>query len=77
MNELALKLVKPGGLLCSFTCSGSMTSTSSLLPILTQAGEAAGRTLSLVKPLYAGADHPAPAASPEYAYLSGYMLCVH
>jgi 23S rRNA (cytosine1962-C5)-methyltransferase len=68
MNKLALGVVKPGGLLATFSCTG-LVSEEQFLDMLRRAGYYAGRTLQVLKVSGAGADHPFLANVPESRYL--------
>jgi 23S rRNA (cytosine1962-C5)-methyltransferase len=68
MNKLALGVVKPGGLLATFSCTG-LVSEEQFLDMLRRAGYYAGRTLQVLKVAGAGPDHPFLASVPESRYL--------
>jgi len=76
LNLLAIKLLRPGGLLFTFSCSGLVT------PELFQkvvAGAAADtrRDVQILARLGAGPDHPVLASFPEGEYLKGLVVrCV-
>ena len=57
MNKLALGVVKPGGLLATFSCTG-LVSEDEFLGMLRRAAFYAGRTVQVLKVSGAGADHP-------------------
>jgi 23S rRNA (cytosine1962-C5)-methyltransferase len=57
MNKLALGVVKPGGLLATFSCTG-LVSEEQFLDMLRRAAFYAGRTVQVLKVAGAGADHP-------------------
>ena len=57
MNKLALGVVKPGGLLATFSCTG-LVSEEQFLDMLRRAAFYAGRTVQVLKVSGAGADHP-------------------
>ena len=68
MNKLALGVVKPGGLLATFSCTG-LVSEDEFLGMLRRAAFYAGRTVQVLKVSGAGADHPFLAHVPESRYL--------
>jgi len=68
MNKLALGVVKPGGLLATFSCTG-LVSEDQFLDMLRRAAYYAGRTVQVLKVSGAGADHPWLAQVPESRYL--------
>ena len=68
MNKLALGVVKPGGLLATFSCTG-LVSEEQFLDMLRRAAFYAGRTVQVLKVAGAGADHPFMAHVQESRYL--------
>ena len=68
MNKLALGVLKPGGLLATFSCTG-LVSEEEFLGMLRRAAFYAGRTLQVLKVAGAGADHPFLAHVQESRYL--------
>ncbi len=68
MNKLALGVVKPGGLLATFSCTG-LVSEEQFLDMLRRAAFYAGRTVQVLKVSGAGADHPFLAHVQESRYL--------
>jgi 23S rRNA (cytosine1962-C5)-methyltransferase len=68
MNKLALGVVKPGGLLATFSCTG-LVSEEQFLDMLRRAAFYAGRTVQVLKVSGAGADHPFLAQVQESRYL--------
>jgi 23S rRNA (cytosine1962-C5)-methyltransferase len=69
----ALKLLTPGGLLASFTCSHSMTDAI-WREMLEAAAADAGCSLRLRQIFSQGADHPILLHIPETEYLRGFLL---
>ncbi|MCA9674319.1 MAG: class I SAM-dependent rRNA methyltransferase, partial [Myxococcales bacterium] len=69
LNELALAVVEPQGLLASASCS-SHVSEADLLAVLAQASARSGRPLRLRFIGGAGSDHPVLPGFPEGRYLS-------
>ena len=73
INLLALKLLRPGGLLASFSCSGGV-SADLFQKILAGAALDAGAEVSIVGHFAASADHPVLLSFPEGDYLKGLLL---
>jgi 23S rRNA (cytosine1962-C5)-methyltransferase len=73
INLLALKLLRPGGLLASFSCSGGI-SAELFQKILAGAALDAGVDASIVGHFAAAADHPVLLSFPEGDYLKGLLL---
>ncbi|MBE0624821.1 MAG: class I SAM-dependent methyltransferase [Burkholderiales bacterium] len=73
INLLALKLLRPDGLLASFSCSGGV-SADLFQKILAGAALDAGVDASIVGRYTAGADHPVLLSFPEGDYLKGLLL---
>jgi len=74
-NLLAFKLLKPGGLLFTFSCSGGV-SRELFQKIVAGAALDAGVEAQIVAHLSAGADHPIALNFPEGEYLKGMVLRV-
>ncbi|MBF0624934.1 MAG: class I SAM-dependent methyltransferase [Magnetococcales bacterium] len=70
INLLALKLLQPGGLLLTFSCSGAI-GDDLFWKILFGAAVEAGREVQVLARLSAGVDHPLALAFPEGLYLKG------
>jgi 23S rRNA (cytosine1962-C5)-methyltransferase len=73
INLLALKLLRPGGLLASFSCSGGI-SAELFQKILAGAALDAGADAAIVGHFAAAADHPVLLSFPEGEYLKGLLL---
>jgi len=73
INLYALRLVEPGGLLMTFSCSGHM-SLDLFQKVIFAAALDAGRRVSFVRRLTAGPDHPVSMYCPEGEYLKGFLL---
>ena len=73
LNLLALKLLRPGGLLFTFSCSGAI-SRELFQSIVASAAADAGRDVQLLARLGAGPDHAVSLAFPEGDYLKGLVL---
>jgi 23S rRNA (cytosine1962-C5)-methyltransferase len=73
INLWALKLLRPGGLLATFSCSGGVTADL-FQKILAGAAMDANVTAQIVGRFAADADHPAVLNFPEGEYLKGLLL---
>lgn len=73
LNWLALRLLRPGGLLATFSCSG-LVSADLFQKVVFGAAVDAGRDVQVVRHLGQAADHPILLTFPESAYLKG-LLC--
>jgi 23S rRNA (cytosine1962-C5)-methyltransferase len=75
INLLAFKLLRPGGLLVTFSCSGGV-SDDLFQKIVAGAALDAGVEALIVERLYQGVDHPVALNFPEGAYLKGLVIRV-
>ena len=75
LNLNALRLVKPGGFLMTFSCSGAI-SHDLFQKIVFGALVDSGRQAQIARQLGASADHPVALTFPEGAYLKGLLLRV-
>jgi 23S rRNA (cytosine1962-C5)-methyltransferase len=75
INLLAMKLIRPGGLLFTFSCSGHM-SPELFRKVVSDAASDAGRTVQLVQFLKQSDDHPVILNFPEGLYLKGFICRV-
>ena len=73
INRLALKLLAPGGLLLTFSCSGGI-SADLFHKIVAGAGIDAGVNAAILQRLEASSDHPTTLEFPEGEYLKGLVL---
>lgn len=73
INLLGFKLLRPGGLLFTYSCSGGI-SDELFQKIIAGAALDAGVEAQIVKKLHASADHPVRLNFPEGAYLKGLLL---
>ena len=73
LNWLALRLLRPGGLLVTFSCSG-LVSAHLFQKVVFGAAVDAGRDVQILRHLGQSADHPVLLSFPESAYLKG-LLC--
>jgi 23S rRNA (cytosine1962-C5)-methyltransferase len=76
INMLGLQLVRPGGVLATFSCSGHVDAAL-FQKIVAGAALDAGRTAQILERLSQPADHPVATAFPEAEYLKGLILRVH
>jgi 23S rRNA (cytosine1962-C5)-methyltransferase len=73
INLLAMKLLNPGGILFTFSCSGHI-SPEFFKKIVAGAALDSGRDVKIIKQLTQSADHPVPLNFPEGLYLKG-LIC--
>lgn len=73
LNRLALRLVRPGGFLATFSCSG-LVSADLFQKVVFGAAVDAARPVQIVEWLHQGSDHPVAITFPEGEYLKG-LLC--
>ncbi len=73
INLLAFKLLRPGGLLFTFSCSGGVT-RELFQKIVAGAALDANADAQIIGHLSAGADHPIALAFPQGEYLKG-LIC--
>lgn len=73
VNLFAMRMVAPGGLMMTFSCSGHM-SLDLFQKVIFAAALDAGRRISFVRRLTAGPDHPVSLYCPEGEYLKGFLL---
>ncbi|KAF0202358.1 MAG: hypothetical protein FD173_1997 [Gallionellaceae bacterium] len=75
INLLGFKLLRPGGLLFTYSCSGGINDDL-FQKIIAGAALDAGVDAQIVKWLHAAPDHPVLLSFPEGAYLKGLVLKV-
>lgn len=73
INMLAMQILKPDGLLLTFSCSGLMT-TDLFNKVVADAALDAGREVQYIQRMTQAADHPISSAFPEGFYLKG-IVC--
>jgi 23S rRNA (cytosine1962-C5)-methyltransferase len=76
INMLSLQLVRPGGALATFSCSGHVDAAL-FQKIVAGAAVDSGRTAQILERLSQPADHPVATEFPEADYLKGLILRVH
>jgi len=74
VNLLAVKLLTPGGILATFSCSG-WVGMADFRRMLGWAAHDAGRRVRIIETLGQPGDHPIPVDMPECEYLKG-LVCV-
>ena len=74
INLLAIKLLNPGGILFTFSCSGHI-SQELFQKIVADAALDSGREVKIIKQLTQSSDHPVSSNFPEGLYLKG-LICV-
>jgi 23S rRNA (cytosine1962-C5)-methyltransferase len=72
INLQAAHLLKPGGILMTFSCSGAVD-LQTLQTVLFWASADSGRQIQILKTLSQGRDHPRLATFPESEYLKGFV----
>ncbi len=73
INLLAMKLLRPGGILATFSCSGAMDAVL-FDKILAEAAADAKKDFQIIGRTGQSADHPVALAFPEGHYLKGVIL---
>jgi 23S rRNA (cytosine1962-C5)-methyltransferase len=73
VNLYAMRLVAPGGLLMTFSCSGHID-LDLFQKVIFSAALDAGRRASFVRRLTAAPDHPVSLFAPEGEYLKGFLI---
>jgi 23S rRNA (cytosine1962-C5)-methyltransferase len=74
INLLGFKLLNPGGILVTFSCSGGIQE-GLFQKIVSDAALDAGAYATILQKLYQGPDHPVSLNFPEGAYLKG-LICL-
>jgi 23S rRNA (cytosine1962-C5)-methyltransferase len=73
INMQAMHLLRPGGVLATFSCSG-LISADLFQKVLFGAALDVGRDVQIIETLTQGSDHPVLLSFPEAEYLKG-LLC--
>ena len=73
INLLAMKLLNPGGILATFSCSGAMTAEL-FDKVLQEAAADAGRDFQVLAHTRQATDHPVALSFPDGFYLKGVIL---
>ncbi len=74
VNLLAMKLLRPGGILATFSCSG-LVDMADFRKMVGWAAHDSGKRVRILETLGQPADHPIPVEAPECEYLKG-LVCV-
>ena len=77
LNKMALRLLRPGGLLLTCTCSGAMTQSGTFPTVLRKAAVEASRELRVLRTSGAGPDHAVDIFYPESEYLTAVLCQAH
>jgi 23S rRNA (cytosine1962-C5)-methyltransferase len=72
INMLGMRLLRPGGILCTFSCSG-LVSADLFQKVVFGASVDVGREGRILEYLSQGSDHPVLLTFPESAYLKGFI----
>jgi len=75
INLLAMKLLRPGGILFTFSCSG-LVGLDLFKKIIADAARDAGRDVNILHHLFQATDHPVSTFFPEGLYLKGLACSV-
>ena len=75
LNRVAMMKIRNGGIIASFSCSGSVT-RETFRQMIAYAAADAGVEVQLLRTLSAGEDHPIRISFPESEYLKGYVYRV-
>jgi 23S rRNA (cytosine1962-C5)-methyltransferase len=75
LNAHAIRQIKPGGLIFTFSCSQVIDKNIFTNTIIAAAIEA-GRNVRILEQLHQPADHPINAFHPEGEYLKGLVIAV-
>lgn len=73
INLLAMKLLRPNGILATYSCSGLMT-PDLFSKVVSEAASDAGRNFQVLRRLWQASDHPEGLFFPEGLYLKGLLL---
>ncbi len=76
LNQLAMEVLRSGGILLSCSCSG-VVGMDDLLGVLAQSAQRLQRSVQLLEVYSHGVDHPIHLAMPETAYLKAIFCRVH
>lgn len=75
LNEMAMKAIKPGGIIFTFSCS-QVIDKQMFNNTIIAASIASGRNIRILEQLHQPADHPISAFHPEGEYLKGLVIQV-
>lgn len=77
LNASAMRLVRPGGILMTCSCSGAVAQSGEFIPMLQRAAKRAQRRVTLLRSGSAAGDHPIDPGYPEGLYLTNITLIVN
>jgi 23S rRNA (cytosine1962-C5)-methyltransferase len=75
LNEMAMKAIKPGGIIFTFSCS-QVVDKQMFNNTIIAASITSGRNIRILEQLHQPADHPISAFHPEGEYLKGIVIQV-
>jgi 23S rRNA (cytosine1962-C5)-methyltransferase len=75
LNFNTMRLVKKGGLMFTFSCSGNFT-PKMFKEMIAYSAKDSGRTVQILEQLHQASDHPVSVSVPETEYLKGLVLRV-
>ncbi len=75
LNQLACRLVKPGGVLATYSCSGQL-SAADFESMVIRSAHREGKRLQIIDRTGAGTDHPVMSNCPESRYLKAIWAVV-
>ena len=73
LNAIAIKKIKPGGIIFTFSCSQAVNKDQFRLAVFTAAAQS-GRHVRILHQLHQPADHPISIYHPEGEYLKGLVI---
>jgi 23S rRNA (cytosine1962-C5)-methyltransferase len=76
LNAMALKMIRPGGILFTFSCSQAVSRENFRKSVFTASANT-GRRVRILHQMSQPADHPVSIYHPEGEYLKGLVLQVH
>ena len=76
LNAAAMRLVRPGGVLMTCSCSGAVAQSGEFVSMLQKAAKRARRRVSVVRMGGASPDHPLDPGYPEGSYLTNVTVIV-
>jgi 23S rRNA G2069 N7-methylase RlmK/C1962 C5-methylase RlmI len=77
LNAAAMKLVRPGGILMTCSCSGAMSSSGEFTRVIQVASQKAQVSATIILKRGAGLDHCLDPGYPEGEYLTNFTLRIN
>ena len=77
LNAAAMRLVRPGGILMTCSCSGAVAQTKDFIPMVQRAAKRARRRVTVIRVGSAATDHPLDPGYPEGQYLTNVSVIVN